>query len=70
MASEEMSIYLHDDKGYIRLVQCFLSPNLFVQRKEKVPQTYQQQDSQRDQFDFLYDLFDPTKQDELGMQIM
>lgn len=62
-----MSTYLHNDKGYIRLVQCFLSPNLLVRCKENPTSTYQQESkNQREQFDYLYDLFDPTKQDGLG----
>lgn len=62
-----MSAYLHGDKGYIRLIKCFLSPNLFVQRKEQSAFIQQNQERRNtENSDNLYQLFHPTEPDTLG----
>lgn len=67
MGSENMFAYLHGDKGYIRLVQCFFYPGLFVQLKEDLPSVedvYNNMASVKS--DLLYQLFQPTERDTLG----
>lgn len=76
MGGEEMSTYLHGDKAYIRLIQCFLSPNLLIQCKENLnpftdEETYAREVGEVDRnpenhFDFLYQVFDPNVQDPPG----
>jgi hypothetical protein len=76
MGGEEMSVYLYGDKAYIRLIQCFLSPNLFVRLKESPnPCTdREKQDREDGRFnenvenhaDYLYELFDPNSQVSQG----
>jgi hypothetical protein len=72
MGGEEMSAYLHGDKAYIRLIQCFLSPNLFIQHKES-PNPYTDSEKRDREYrraventenhvDYLYELFDPESQ--------
>jgi hypothetical protein len=72
MGGEDMSAYLHGDKAYIRLVQSFLSPDLFIQRKESPnPLTDHEKEDREygiadenteNHVDYLYELFDPDRQ--------
>ena len=77
-----MSNYLQEE-GYIRLIQCFLQPDLMLQRKESPnslterqvlelgpdgkARVIQQQGAHRDP---LYQLFVPTQPDDTGMFVV
>ena len=67
MNGDTMSSYFDDDKGYIRLIACFLYPKIFVKRKEP-PNSLTGLEAQRavtDHVDNLHQLFDPNSS-ELG----
>ena len=78
MGGQEMSNYLQEE-GYIRLIQCFLQPDLMLQRKESPNSLTERQvlelgpdgrpqviPRQGDQQDPLYQLFIPAQPDDIG----
>ncbi len=78
MGGQEMSHYLREE-GYIRIIQCFLLPDLMIQRKEGPNALTEQDVLELDkegrprvieragtQVDPLYQLFMPDNPDQIG----